>query len=235
MLVSGTAYEAPVRCRIQTQCSIQTKNPSEYDIWVIQIADIRRSLQAYEPDRFVADAQTRQAAVAIVVKDASTGSDVMLIKRATVEGDPWSGHMAFPGGHRDPTDKSLRAAAVRETLEETGVSLENAELLGQLSAQIAAPRGRPINMVVVPFVFAIDETPQLAPNHEVEEVVWGPLHEMFDQSLHTTEHRLLGGQRTPFNGYRLNGRHFVWGLTYRTLQTLFGALDSDYLPPAEPA
>jgi hypothetical protein len=37
-----------------------------------------------------------------------------------------------------------------------------------------------------------------------------------------------------FNGYRLEGGHFVWGLTYRMLKTLFStALDPSWQPPAE--
>ena len=34
----------------------------------------------------------------------------------------------------------------------------------------------------------------------------------------------------PFNGYRVCGGHFVWGLTYRMIETLFEALDPAYRP-----
>ena len=58
-----------------------------------------------------------RAAVAVVLRDgAGGGVEVLLIERAHKAGDPWSGHMAFPGGRQDPTDLSARHTAERETL-----------------------------------------------------------------------------------------------------------------------
>ena len=62
------------------------------------------------------------AAVSVVVR-ANRHLDLLLIKRARSERDPWSGHMALPGGRRDPEDRDLEATASRETLEETGLDL----------------------------------------------------------------------------------------------------------------
>ena len=39
------------------------------------------------------------------------------------EGDPWSGHMALPGGRREPGDPDLVATVIREVGEEVGISL----------------------------------------------------------------------------------------------------------------
>ena len=48
-----------------------------------------------------------QAAVSVVLRSAE-GLDLLLIKRAHFDRDPWSGHMALPGGHRDPKDIDLK-------------------------------------------------------------------------------------------------------------------------------
>lgn len=49
--------------------------------------------------------------------------EVLFIKRATRTGDRWTGHVALPGGKRDPEDPDDQAAATRETSEEIGLDL----------------------------------------------------------------------------------------------------------------
>ncbi|SUZ57389.1 uncharacterized protein METZ01_LOCUS10243 [marine metagenome] len=197
----------------------------------LSIQHIRASVAAHQPERFAVNNETRQAAVAVVLHESDDGSEILFIKRAQHDADPWSGHMAFPGGHRDPVDVSLQAAAVRETREEIGLDLDGATFLGSLSQQRAMPRGRTTDMLVAPFVFEIDTVPVFSPNHEVNEVVWGSLDRMLDRSLCDTETRHIGSNSTRFNGYRLTGGHFVWGLTYRALQTFFKVLDPSYVAP----
>jgi 8-oxo-dGTP pyrophosphatase MutT (NUDIX family) len=48
---------------------------------------------------------------------------LLFIKRADAVGDPWSGHMAFPGGRYEVGDQSLLETAVRETREETAIDI----------------------------------------------------------------------------------------------------------------
>ena len=49
--------------------------------------------------------------------------EVLFIRRASRQGDPWTGHIALPGGRRDPGDADDFSAAVRETWEEVGIDL----------------------------------------------------------------------------------------------------------------
>lgn len=49
--------------------------------------------------------------------------EVLFIKRASRVGDRWTGHVALPGGKRDPDDTDDQAAAIRETSEEIGWDL----------------------------------------------------------------------------------------------------------------
>ena len=75
----------------------------------------------------------RRAAVAALLAESPNGVELLLIRRAERASDPWSGHMALPGGHLDPSDADLRATAVRETREELGIDLErDAQFLGRL-------------------------------------------------------------------------------------------------------
>jgi ADP-ribose pyrophosphatase YjhB (NUDIX family) len=136
--------------------------------------------------------------------------------------------MAFPGGHLEPDDEDLRAAAVRETLEEIGLDLAPATYLGAIDQQRAQPRGRVLNMLIAPHVFELHKEPVFTPNYEVAEVVWAPLTPLATNDLHDTETKPMMGKPTVFNGYRLSGGHFVWGLTYRMMKSFFLTLDSNW-------
>ena len=192
---------------------------------MVCLNSIRRRLAEHRPERYDVSARTREAAVAIVLRPRSKDTDVLFIKRAEKRGDPWSGHMAFPGGHREAADPDTRAAAMRETLEEVGLDLAGAEYLGALDQQRAMPRGHALDMVIEPHVFALDHDPELTPNFEVQETVWAPLSTLASNVCHDTETRPMAGTPTSFNGYRLQGGHFVWGLTYRMLKSFFVTLD----------
>ena len=142
----------------------------------MQLPDIERRMAAYSPQRAPIRSGTRQAAVAVILRervrervhedDSRKVTDLLFIRRAEKQGDPWSGHMAFPGGHKDPTDTSLIAAAIRETHEEIGVDLTRIGThIGTLDHQRAQPRGRPLNMLIAPFVFRVDGELVFRPNH----------------------------------------------------------------------
>lgn len=210
-----------------------------YDIAIVYaLNDIRRRLAEHTPELHEPGAGTRQAAVAVILRPAGEDTDILFIKRAQKRGDPWSGHMAFPGGHLEDADADLRAAAERETLEEIGLDLAAAEYLGALDHQRAMPRGRTLDMLIAPHVFALPDTPDAAPdlrlNFEVDEVVWTPLAPLVDNAVHDTETRPMAGRPTVFNGYRLERGHFVWGLTYRMLKSFFFTLDPAWQPVDEP-
>ena len=204
---------------------------------MITLTDIERRLATYDAQQSPMRASTRRAAVAVILRArdrAQTGTELLFIRRAEKAGDPWSGHMAFPGGHIESSDDSLLAAAVRETREEIGLDLaRTATHIGTLDHQRAQPRGRPMNMVIAPYVFRLDEASSFRPNHEVAEVVWTPLDPMANGDNHTEEERIINGAPVLFSGYRINGGHFVWGLTYRMLQSFFQALDATWQPPEQ--
>jgi 8-oxo-dGTP pyrophosphatase MutT (NUDIX family) len=166
-----------------------------------------------------------RAAVAIVVRDGTDGPQILLIRRAEHPGDPWSGHMAFPGGREDPEDESLLATAMRETLEELALDLrQGGRLLGQLAPLPAVVRGRPVGMTIVPFVFELTANVELTYSDEVAEAVWVAVDPLLHGRLRTTfAVDRGGGEPVQLPAHDVDGR-IVWGLTYRMLDSLFELL-----------
>lgn len=72
------------------------------------------------------------SAVAIIIDSNRVNRSVLLIRRRDRQGDPWSGQIAFPGGHKSKDDQTLLQTAVREASEEVGIDLYQHGLLGVL-------------------------------------------------------------------------------------------------------
>lgn len=170
---------------------------------------------------------TRRAAVAAILRVPEPGADtqVLLIRRTERAGDPWSGHMAFPGGHQEPTDPDLLATAQREAHEEVGIDLREHEYLGQLDELPAVARGRFVGMSIAPFVFALRGAPTLATSDEVAELVWAGLGQMARGEVDDIKELSYEGELRRLPAYRVgDGGHVVWGLTHHMLRSFFETL-----------
>lgn len=195
----------------------------------ITLDQLRRALTQETPvlPRPELDTELLLAAVAAVVGPGHP-LEVLLIRRATSASDPWSAHMAFPGGKVETDDESMLVTAARETLEEIGVDLlDSAEYLGGLPIVdvVRGDEGRQRRALQIhPFVFALKRSVEFKANHEVDEVVWVPLDSLLDGSRETTVVHERDGQRFRFPAWDVNGQP-VWGLTYRMLRSLLTALE----------
>jgi 8-oxo-dGTP pyrophosphatase MutT (NUDIX family) len=151
----------------------------------------------------------------VVLQGATVrGAELLFIRRAERAGDPWSGHVAFPGGRHDATDASLEVTARRETVEELGFDpAVGGRLLGRLDD--LRPRNASLPKIVVrPFVYAVEAAPVLRPNEEVRSAFWTPVARLCDpvvRAEHVFEH---AGGRVRMPAYRLDD-DVVWGLTER--------------------
>lgn len=180
---------------------------------------VREALEANRPRPLAGDpaleGRTR-AAVAVVLR-GGRDLEILLIRRARSERDPWSGHMAFPGGRADPSDPSLLHTALREAQEETGIRLDPAErLLGELDPVAPSSRHLP-PLVIAPFVFAGDAGVEVVPDpREVADALWVPLDHFRDSAARQVIRVPVGGVEVPFPAWAV-GDQVVWGLTYRIL------------------
>lgn len=184
--------------------------------WVLSEALASYASDGDDPP--IHETERLQAAVSVVIRGRDD-LDVLIIKRAESEHDPWSGHMALPGGRRDDTDADLQRTAVRETLEETGLDLGRlGAALGRLD-DVAPTSARLPKLTISSFVFGVpaDAEAKVA-SPEIERVFWVPLDELRDPANHRHIDIDLPGGTRSFPSFSLVGEH-VWGLTHRILQS----------------
>lgn len=178
------------------------------------------------------DDAERRAAVSVILRpDGPEVTQVLLIQRTQRPDDPWSGQISFPGGRLEPEDSGPLDAAIREANEEVGLDLSTQGLLiGQSDDLRAMARGRPLNLVITPSVFALSKKPSLRLQaSEVDDVLWAPVEEMASGRLDGVfTHQRPGpkGRRETLKlpCYTVDGK-VIWGLTYMMLFNLFKIIE----------
>jgi 8-oxo-dGTP pyrophosphatase MutT (NUDIX family) len=184
-----------------------------------RIARLERGLASKAP-LDIHDPHARRAAVAILIRSGTTGEpELFFIQRAEYEGDPWSGHVAFPGGREEADDASLADTARRETQEEIHIDLGAcAQLIGKLDD--LQPRSIRLPAVVVsPFVFLVSDPPEPVLSEEVANSFWVPLSILEDRSVWRDTTVRAGNVEISRFAFHHEG-YVIWGITERILSGL---------------
>jgi 8-oxo-dGTP pyrophosphatase MutT (NUDIX family) len=166
-----------------------------------------------EPVVLPPGAADRRAAVTLLLTPEpaiSSQIEALFALRAEVEGDPWSGHVALPGGREDPGDTDLYDTARRELREETAIDLPSSAFVGRLDD--LHPRAAHLPSIVVsPFVAWLAERPVVDENYELAGHVWIPLTELAAPARRSSFVRQAPEPR-EFQTIEYAGAR-VWGLT----------------------
>ena len=179
---------------------------------------VNDALRLREPARV--EEPVSRAAVATIFRGERNGLELLFMRRAEHEGDPWSGHISFPGGRAEPGEDDPFLTAVRETAEETGIDLgRDAELLGRLDEIRAMARGRPVDLSIAPFVFRLLRPVEGTPNHEVVSLHWLPLERLLAPECRSTMEYEHEGTALELPCLRID-ELVIWGLTYRMFDNL---------------
>lgn len=194
--------------------------PPSYDLPSVtaRLLDLPRPLSTEAPG-------ARASVAAILREGLDRRAELLLIRRSERLNDPWSGHMAFPGGRRDERDRDLVHTAVRETREEVGIDLDqHGVLLAHLGEVPAIARGKRTGLTIDPFVFALRaDVPLTVADDEVAEALWLPLAPLAlgeGAGTFAYDHE---GRTLELPCLRVEHR-VIWGLTYQMLHLLFAAL-----------
>lgn len=164
-----------------------------------------------------------RSAVCVLLREHENQNEVLLMRRAIREGDPWSGHVSFPGGRMDPDDADALAAAKRELEEEVGYQAHDAEPLGRLSDVVTRRHEAMRPMIVTPYAFRVPNDSEFQINHEATETFWCPLEFLADDNNREEMEWKLGKKplEVPVKlpCYFFEGRR-IWGLTLLMLDEL---------------
>ena len=186
-----------------------------------EIEPLVRAMARRPPALVELDDIARRAAVALLVRLDETREpgvpQLLMIKRATFEGDPWSGHVALPGGRREPADPTLERTVIRETWEETAIDLDrDGRLLGCLDElEPRTPVLPPI--IITPFVGLVRFDVDIVASPEVAEWFWVDVAALRDPEVsREVVLELATGPRAVMSFQ--HGEHTIWGLTERILR-----------------
>jgi len=180
---------------------------------------LRAALEGSVLDDGPLSSAPRHAAVCVLVADTAPTPHICFIRRAQWDGDPWSEHIAFPGGSRQSGETAAQTVR-REVQEEVGVSLEEeAELISlpQLRIRLA---GRERLLLLDSFVCHLPgPLPRLRCGPEVASAFWTPVSELWGS--HNLDHLVLGdqGDLLVYPAVRLP-QGMVFGITLRVLTLL---------------
>jgi 8-oxo-dGTP pyrophosphatase MutT (NUDIX family) len=189
------------------------------------ITRLARALGSRRSATIEAEGLVRYAAIALIIRQAAgAGPELLLIKRAEVERDPWSGHVACPGGRMEPGDRDLEQTAVREAWEETGIDLaRDGRILGTLDDITPRTPSLP-PLVIRPFVAVVAPDVALVESPEVAEVFWVPLSAIRETAQWGKAFVPIRGVGDREVDVFRHGDYTVWGLTHRALMQFLAML-----------
>ena len=195
---------------------------------------IRGALQGLEPRRTPFPGRKTRAAVAVILAGENNRLHMALIRRAEREGDPWSGHMALPGGRAQSNDPHPQGVAERETREEVGIQLEPRHRIADLDEMPVHLGLVDTGIVLTPIVYHIGaQQPPFALNGEVAKAYWVPIDHLFNPANLVRKTVVRQGNRLQYPAIAYQGQT-IWGLTYRVLGD-FSRLIGCPLPENPPA
>jgi 8-oxo-dGTP pyrophosphatase MutT (NUDIX family) len=182
------------------------------------IARLTLRLAAHRGRMLELEGAARYAAIALVLRPSDVGEpELLMIKRAEIERDPWSGHIACPGGRMDPGDRDLEHTATRETWEETGIDLTaDGRVLGTLDD--ISPRTPTLPPIVIrPFVAVVKPEVTIVDSPEVAEAFWVPMSAIRETTSWGKGFVPIRGVGEREVDVFRHGQYTVWGLTHRAL------------------
>jgi 8-oxo-dGTP pyrophosphatase MutT (NUDIX family) len=188
------------------------------------VVKLRSALASHRPIVAEEEEGVRRAAVALIVRlGKDRALELLFIKRAEYERDPWSGQIAFPGGRMEAGDASLAETAIRETREETGIDLAREGMLIGTLDDLRPIRVSLPAIMVRPYVALLDRSEPLVLSQEVALSFWLPFAALAQTESWHEDTVFARGIQINTLVFKHEG-HVVWGMTERILTQLLALL-----------
>ncbi len=174
---------------------------------------------AHQQEPVPSDSKKPRGAVAILIKKENDDLWLLMIRRRENPKDPWSGQMAFPGGHSDPQDRTLFDTVRRETIEEVGIDLSGHRFLGCLPNV----QTKNVPMIVSPFVFVGLGKARPTTSREATEIVWVPISFLANPKNISSVMLPIRGVNVLLGSYNYSG-HVIWGMSFGIIQEIISIM-----------
>lgn len=188
------------------------------------LSDIAKRLERHQHRKQYVKGRRTRAAVAMIMRELHDDLEILFIERATDIRDPWSGHLAFPGGKVEQGEQA-RQAAERETREEIGLVLESEHYLGRMSDIVGA--NLPVRVSCFAYAAVTTEiNPVVSP--EVRDVFWVRLSDIRDPGRHQIATVGFSGRSLEVPAIILPqpDKPVLWGITYRLVMQFLEIIHS---------
>ncbi len=185
---------------------------------------IAENLAHRESGPVVHSGDRTRASVAMILNQGANDIEILFIQRAAHDLDPWSGHIAFPGGKLEEGELECQAAC-RETREEVGIDLGQGRYLGRLSDII----GTNLPVRVSCCLYGLDRrhsNPVL--NEEVCDLFWVSLSDLCNPDSHIQSCVAFDDKRFNVPAIRLpiENKPVLWGITYRLVTQFMNIIEA---------
>ncbi len=158
----------------------------------------------------------RQAAVLLLFYPDLTGETrLVLTKRASYPGHH-ADQISFPGGKKELKDASLKQTALRETLEEIGITIPENNVIRKLTKLYIPPS----NFLVAPYIGYTNTTPKFRVNHEVCKIISPKLSDLLHDTIISQKPITSNTGQSHIIPYFLIEGEMVWGATAMILSEL---------------
>ena len=167
----------------------------------------------------------KQAAVTVLLRENVSVTEILIIKRAEHPRDPWSGHLALPGGRADATDANLIHTAAREMSEEVGIELDVETSFVGLLPQLSPANSLLPKIEITPLIAMAPAEFSLRPNREVAAAFWMPIKELQRTGKSATYRYQHGEAIVKYPAYP-SPHGEIWGITMKILSDFLAIFEN---------